>query len=295
MRRLINSFTTTLAAILAVTVIAGCSTDNTITLPDGAGGQTSDAPRLPALSTMSLQLDFFGVPTPAVDGQSLAQGKPSDALTQTAAEGNHSNWINAYVRAIYAQLITFDALEEPIAAFALAIHSVPQPQDDGSYLWTYIFVADDGIEYSIFLYGTPRLDVVRWRLEVSTNDPGLALDHFVWFDGETRNDETGGFWQFYKPVDATAGVPVVRMDHLNGTTENRLTVTVNGVGHEDEGDYLDFRETEFTGSIQHYDKSENMLASILWNADGTGSLTVPDYNNGEKACWDERQRDIDCQ
>jgi len=293
--RIINSLTTGLALVLTAALIAGCSTDNTITVPEGDGAQTSNAPALPGLSTMSLQLDFFGTPTPAVDAESIVQGKPSDALARAAAAGNHSNWINAYVRAIYATLITFDALEEPIGAFALAIHSVPQPQDDGSYLWTYIFVDEDSVEYSIFLYGTPRVDRVLWRMEVSTNDPKQPLTHFVWFDGETLNNDTGGFWQFYQPIDETTGTALVRMDFLNGITENRLTVTVNGVGHDDEGDYLDFRETEFTGSIEHYDASDAALASILWRGDGSGSLTVPDYNDGMKACWDTRQRDTDCQ
>ena len=36
------------------------------------------------------------------------------------------------------------------------------------------------------------------------------------------------------------------------------------------------------------------LSFIRWNADGTGSLKVPDYNGGEEACWDRWQENADC-
>ena len=34
---------------------------------------------------------------------------------------------------------------------------------------------------------------------------------------------------------------------------------------------------------------------IIWNeADGSGSLRVPDYNDGVRACWDTNQFDVEC-
>jgi hypothetical protein len=283
---------TLVAAMLALVIgAAGCG-QNTVTDPADDRTQ-SDAPALPSVTkTMKVDLDFFGIAEPSLDAQSIETGKPSGNLEQYATSANRSNFINAYVRAIYATLITYDALEEPIAAFALAIHSVPQPQDNGSYLWTYIFVDEDA-EYSIFLYGTPMPgDGASWRLEVSTNDPKQPLDHFVWFDGETG--DVSGFWQFYEPIDQSTGVPVVRVDFLDGVVEHRLTLTVNGVGHEDEGDVLDFHETEFTGSIRYTDASAGENSLIEWRADGTGFIQATDYNSGEKSCWDDTQRDTVC-
>jgi len=198
------------------------------------------------------------------------------------------------VRAIYVQLITYDMLEEPIAAFAFAIHSIPQEQPDGSYLWTYIFVEDGGTEYSVFLFGTPMLDRVVWRMEVSSNSAAQPLDHFVWFDGESMNDESGGFWQFYEPVDQTNGVASARIDWAETAVESSLRIEVNGVGHEDEGDYLEFRETATAGSIEHLDASTAELSRIDWSVDGSGSITAPDYNGGMKSCWDTSQKDTTC-
>lgn len=278
-----------LAGFVMLGALSACSNDS-VTLPST---KDDKAPALPAVSTMKFDLDFFGVAAPAVDPQSLATGAPSDAMLMTIT-GDHENWINAYVRAMFITLTTYDLLEEPIGAFAYAIHSVPQKQNDGSYLWTYIFV-DKSIEYSVFLYGTPKPSTVEWRLEVSSNDPALILNHFVWFAGETNNDDTGGYWQFFDPIDQTNGVQSVRIDFAKGAHENRLTLTVNGSGHENEGDVLTFTESRATGSIEYYDAGQSLTSSIIWHAGGTGSLTVPDYNGGVMACWDSEQRNVICQ
>jgi hypothetical protein len=287
--------TTALWMLIAMFVLGGCLKSGN----DIAGPEDSDAPTLPSTSTMRFSLDFMGT-LPEVDEESIRAGKATGALAETA--GDRSNWINAVVRAIFLQLVVYDALEEPVAAFALAVHSVPQPQDDGSYLWTYIF-KDELIEYSIFLYGTPKVDRVEWRMEVSTNDPAMPLDHFVWFDGESLNDDSRGFWQFYEPVNETApaiaamtpGAEVVRIDWFHpGVGEERLRISVNGVGHPDEGDWLEFHETPGTGLINHFDASESQDSNITAYSDGSGSIQVPDYNDGVKACWDTEQRDTMC-
>jgi hypothetical protein len=286
--------------VLAAALLPACSQDDNSGLVDP--GTSDQAPALPATSTMMFTVDFFGANPAGVTPQEIESGRPGPVL-QTVGTDNRTHWINAFVRALYVQLLVFDALEEPIGAFALAAHSVPQKQDDGSWLWTYIFV-EEGLEYSIFLYGTPSDTYVDWRMEVSTNDPDLLLDHFVWFGGRTWNDNSHGYWQFHEPATgtpvvtagtATPGTESVRIDYANPSrTEHRLTVTVNGAGHVDEGDYLEFFESSFVGSITHYDASEDLQSDITYYPDGSGSMTVPGYNGGEQACWDQNQFDTVC-
>ncbi len=287
-----------LAVLLAIFLIPGCSNDNDPVAPPV---EQSQPPKLPSMSTMTFDLDFFGVALPAVDQSSVETGKPGPEL-QAAGAATRSNWINAVVRALFVHLLVFDALDEPIGAFAIAVHSVPQKQADGSWLWTYIFV-DEGAEYSIFLYGKQGTGYVDWRMEVSTNNAQLSLDHFMWFEGRTQNDNSEGYWQFYDPVidgpaltsAATDGVKTARIDYENASArEHRLTVTINGEGREDEGDYLEFYESATMGSIDHYDASEDLSSNITYYSDGSGSITVPDYNNGQQACWDTHQEDVDC-
>ena len=284
----------TLASFLGLTLLAsvGCLKNESPTGPGEPQG-TVDAPALPSMATMQFQPSFFDAQDLSeIDPAAVRAGKLSDASSNVSAERTH--FINAIIRVLYVQLLTYDALEEPIAAFAFAVNSIPQPQDDGSYLWTYIFV-DDELEYSVFLFGTPMIDRVAWRLEVSSNNPELPLDHFVWFAGEAMSDDSSGYWQFFEPVAAapvtslmsTDGNQTARIDWFNTSpTNHRLRITVNGAGHVDEGDYVEFHEASGIGQLNHFDASENLDSNITWYPDGSGSLTVPDYNDGAQACWD---------
>jgi hypothetical protein len=281
-----------MALLLAVWMLPACSTDDTVA-PEETG-YPADAPQLPSMSTMQFALEFFDIEAPQVSQQSIETGKPGPEL-QTAEGADRTNFINGFVRALFVHLLMFDALEEPVAAFALAVHSIPQKQDDGSWLWTYIFV-EGSLEYSIFLYGTPATggEYVDWRLEVSTNDPSLDLDHFVWFDGRTHKHDTHGFWQFYDP-SLPAPHTSARIDWQNPSkAEHRLTVEINGSDAPEYGDMLEFFESSFVASIDHFDAGEDRESNITFNADGSGSLTMHDYNGGEKACWDTEQKNTDC-
>jgi len=298
MKRFATYMTLCLVVVVSSLSMTACSKDEGLVVV-GAG---DSPPQLPSQSTMLMDLSFFGIEGMPSQSQMAAS---SESMAATSA-GEKSNWIQAVVRAIFVHLTLYDVLEEPVAAFAIAIHSVPQPQDDGSYLWTYIFV-DEGLEYSIFLYGLEVGNRVEWRMEVSSNNPDLPLDHFVWFDGESMKDESGGFWQFYVPAETSAaltglvategteGVPVARIDWVhNGSKDNALTVTNNHVGSEGEGDLLEFRELPHMGTIDFKDADTEEHHNITWYHDGSGSLTVPDYNSGEEACWDTMQNNTVC-
>jgi len=40
--------------------------------------------------------------------------------------------------------------------------------------------------------------------------------------------------------------------------------------------------------------SENQMSNITADKDGSGSISVPDYNDGLQACWDTQQLNTDC-
>ena len=96
-------------------------------------------------------------------------------------------------------------------------------------------------------------------------------------------------------VDATPGEPAIRIDWENLPGDiHRLAILVNLAGSEDEGDNIEFYESPGFSHMQFYDASEDVTGTIIWYPDGSGSITVPDYNGGQKACWDTQQYDADC-
>jgi hypothetical protein len=282
--------------LVALMGLQACSNEDPVSPPK------DEAPTLPDMSTMTMDLSFFD--QAQVDQTSIEGGTPTEMML--AAQAGKDNFINAAVRVFYVQLTFWAALEAPVAAFALALHSVPQHQDDGSWLWTYIFV-DGEIEYSIFLYGIDAGDRTQWRMEVSTNDPSMPLNHFVWFTGEAMKGNTSGYWQFFEPqilmsdganvamAGDTPGVQSIRIDWLNAPGDiHQLTVLNNMPGAEEEGDNVVAFESPAMCYIEFTDVSVPETGNITWYADGSGYIHVPDYNNYEKACWDTNQDDVAC-
>ena len=93
----------------------------------------------------------------------------------------------------------------------------------------------------------------------------------------------------------TDGVPVARIDwEHNGPKDNRLSVTNNHEGSEEEGDVLEFRELPGVSTIDLFDADADDVHNITVLHDESGSITVPDYNNGEKACWDTQYNNVAC-
>ncbi len=299
MRR--NILLTCVLLSFAILSLQGCSENDPVT-----GTEAPEQLSLPPANTMAMDIAFFE--SVSVDPQSVSKGKLSPSMV-TSTNGSKLNYVNAAVRVLFLDIVVLTALAQPIAAFATAIHSVPQLQQDGSWLWTYVFV-DNNIEHSIFIRGKRMESYVSWSMEVSSNDPAMPLDHFVWFAGEVENDERSGYWQFYEPeadmasgatrseglVASTPGVPCIRIDWQdNGSVDQRLAFLVNKPGVPEENSTLVYEEALETATIEFYDATSDETGAIIWNRDGSGSIEWPDYNNGVKSCWDSQQDDMDCQ
>ncbi len=291
-----------IAVLLAALALSGCSKDNRVTEPDNP-----EQPSLPSAETMTMDVGFFQAAQ--VDSQSIKLGHLVESkLNSTAAL--KLNYLNAAVRVFFLNVVAYSAIASPVAAFATAIHSVPQYQQDGSWLWTYVYVDDRGSEYSIFLRGKRMDSYVAWSMEVSSDDPDMILDHFLWFDGQVDNDGRSGYWQFYEP-DTTAavaamafagkdadtpGIRCVRIDwENNAANDRRLAILINKPDDPEEGSTIVFDEAPDMSSIDFHSASSGDTGEIVWYPDGSGSIEWPDYNDGDMSCWDQWQYDTVCQ
>ena len=254
--------------VLAGTVLAslnGCS-DESSTAP------TADtAPPVPSVDRMTFDFDFFQPP----------------AVTERSSK---ANFFNAYVRAAVAGAVTQLLLVPPVTAFALALNTVPSPQDDGSYLWIYTYV-HGAEEAQIRLRGRfISGDRVAWEMRISNTLDGYANE--LWCTGETWSDGNEGDLQFHD--FERVGKPIVASLQW---------------GHDVDGDYLRFvddldhpgnsLEHRVKGSLKSFTWTDVAAGDqswyVKWNeADGSGSLRAGDYNGGEAACWDTRQNDTVC-
>lgn len=258
--------------ILAAVVIAlaGCSSETTKPKEPGA-------PALPPSESLSLDLGFF----------SERQAR--------SASGNETrfNFANAQLRAAVINLAVAVVVTPPALALDAAVHSVPSPQQDGSWIWTYTFVRGQE-DVRLQLRGAPGPDQMLWQMRVTAPSADPPLDRVLWFEGTTRRTG-GGEWTLHDL--ALPGAPaVLEVDYQLATHGDRFLTFTNVKAESPElGDRLTYSEDGADASIDFDDVSAGEEWFIEWDTGtGAGSLQVPGYRDGERSCWDENQNDSAC-
>jgi hypothetical protein len=263
-----SSKTRFLAAVATAATLAtqsGCS-DEGPTAPIA-----DEPPVLPAPDRLSFAFDFFQEPTGI----------------ERAAK---NNFFNAYIRATVASAITHLLVAPPLTVFALALHTVPSPQDDGSWIWVYTSVHGED-EAQIRLRGLPLPDGrVQWELRASSTEEGFENE--LWFEGETWKDGEEGVWRFHDFERPSK--PVVARLEWGEDDHGRFLRLADEYDHP--GNSLEYRDDSPMRSFTWTDAGAPEASwFVRWNEiDGSGSLRAPDYNGGVEACWDDDQDDSVC-
>lgn len=289
----------TLVAATALALVtgfgAGCGTESNGDLTGPADQET--APELPPVA--SLSLDFSRFETEADPAARLAS---MATAAETGANVTQWHWWNAVLRVALMNVAVAEALTPPAAALEAAFSVEPVRIRKGVYEWTYSWSERGGREVSIRLRGEILAGHTAWQLRVSDNQSSPVLDDALWFAGETRNLGREGFWSFYDAFgqDPHAGpgdlVEVAHLDWVAYATESELRLTATDPASEDVGDSLVYSAADATITVVYSDASEGETGTISWNErTGVGFIEYPDYNDGERGCWDEEQVDVDCE
>jgi hypothetical protein len=259
-------------ALLGVFLVAGSGC-----LDDGGTGPDSPAdpsqpPALPSAERLQFDFGFF------------------DETPSELERSAYDNFFNAYVRAAVAGAVTELLVAPPVAAFALALHTPPSPQDDGSWLWIYTW-SDGTDDVQIRLRGRALgNDRVEWELRVT--NPAIGVEKELWFAGETWNDADAG-WFVFTDFEEAGDPETGRLDWGADSEGEFLKLTDLW---SNPGDSLEYREKGSARGFTWTDADASDLDwYVRWDAvTRAGSLRAPDYNGGEKACWDEDLRDTVC-
>jgi hypothetical protein len=253
-----------LALLAGGLLLAGCEGD------DPASPEPTP-PTLPAPDRISFDLDFF-----------------SDNAVGDKIEGH---FINAAARVALINTFVHLLMAPPVAAFSLALHTVPSRQEDGSWIWVYTFVHGED-ELQIRLRGLQVDEQVQWELRVSAPLHSTPIDNELWFSGVTGGYGRHGTWTFYDSGKDDRAVAALEWGE-GPAGEFLILTSLHG---DDEGDSLAYYSLAPLCSVVFSDVSDLAEWFVRWNEeDHTGSLQFPDYNRGEQACWDEELNNTDCE
>jgi len=266
-----------LICALMLMQLIGCSED----ADDDDDADVTEAPLLPPDGSMTVDLSTFNE-----DG---VQQSPA------AAQATYLNFTNAVARVKTINSAIVAASASPAALFAAARLYEPELQDDGSWLWSFS-VQIDSVMFTAKLTGLTATDITYWSMKVSTDAVLYPVTDFEWYKGTSGKLNTTGTWEFFDMKTPDEQNPTTKIDWSVKILKEEAQLTIENVDSRSEyfGDVLRYNATLEDASLSFDDASKGETWEILWDILGVGSIQVPGYKNGEKACWDAFKQDMEC-
>ncbi len=238
--------------------------------------EIAQIPELPPAASMTMDFSAFGGSKLAPD--LLPPGK---------------NFTNAATRVLFLDVAVILALAPPATFFKSASNAAPIDQGDGSWLWStdVIFL---GKKYQANLTGIPKVFGASWSMKVTSDQYKVPLDNFEWYKGESTLANTSGNWQFFDPDVPKEAKQIATIEWaVEAVDKGKIVFTNTDNRNPNFNDKLTYSVDGTKALITFYDASENIASEITWDLITTaGSIKVPNYNNGERAYWDENKQNV---
>lgn len=249
-------------------VLVGCDT------VDSSSGDES-APEVIPSEAFSLDLNMFGPQA----GKSTQES---------------SHYVAAAWRVSIATVITSTILYYP-AVLTAAIQEVEPVVNNNTYIWaadTTVAGRTHGVELRARLNG----GAIDWTMRVSgiDDETGRYLENFVLYEATTGVLSNSGSFDIYYPKDG-GSLKVMDGSYMVGNDETHTLQFSIPDNVEDIGGAVAIYKHDGMQSSIDLTGGEGLNHLIQWDEEtGAGSLTADDYNNGEQACWDSEQQNVEC-
>jgi hypothetical protein len=256
----------------------------------GCNKEPEDPPTLPPVESMTI--DFSNFET----------GKKCVGYSQSKGIEN-ANWEFAALVAGYWNTIIVSTLAVPVISFNKVIDENPVYIDDRTWEWNYDFTFFTAT-YKARLTGQIRTTDVEWKMYISREGSG-GFSEFVWFQGTSKIDGTGGQWILnYSP---SYKEPVLQIDWTkSGTSLTSVRYTyvraLNDARQSDpnNGSFIEY--SKMTGKydakyvINYYNGADFSEMEVQWSTIGrNGSVKcLKFFGDTEWHCWDGNYVNVAC-
>lgn len=181
----------------------------------------------------------------------------------------------------------------PFVVTAAAVDADPVFQN-GEWVWSN--TANHGIQSINFsLFAEPVSPGHDWRMVVTYNDGGTVYQQWELYTGHTENLGTEGDWDLYYDVNGTRTNVLNATWDFNSETDRQVVLSVPVDAPTNPGDSVTYMIDGDMRFFEYTNAESGHVHQVEWNSEtGEGSVLAPDFNNGEKACWDSLQDDTVC-
>ena len=270
-KSIIRNLTLILCTVLA---FSGCDTVDPVST-------TPESPVVIPEDAFTLDLNVFAEETAATEA-----GKSNAAIT---------NWLNAAIRAGVATHVTHAILDVPFK-LTRAIQHVPPVFVDGAFVWAADSLID-GQLHAIYLEARVIDNYVDWEMQVTgvMEETGVSFENFVLYTARTYTDAMEGNFQIYFPVETGSQMVMDGSYEKVDTTGKTLEFTIPAEVEDIGGASAFFNQSGEQITLELVDPSGGTHLMEWSRRTHAGSLTASDYNNGERACWNESLQNVECE
>jgi hypothetical protein len=267
-----KSLALSLILILSAGLLSTCKKDN------------GTAPALPPQE--SLTIDF----------SNFASLKKSSSVIVDNKGTNNSSWEFAASVAGIWKLMIATTLAVPVSTFKLAMDQDPVFLSNKTWQWSYSVTAV-GITYKARLTGQISGTDVLWKMYVTREGAG-GFPEFVWFEGTSKVDGTGGQWILNQ--SATVPEAYLQIDWTkSGTSIGSIKYTFIKNLDSFKSSYIEYGLTSASlnafYNIHYYNGTKFSDVNVEWNTTTfNGRIKSSDYLLGTWFCWDSNKLNTTC-
>lgn len=230
-----------------------------------------------------------------IDFSNFESGKSAD-FSAFGKGVENSNWEFAALVAGYFRIITGVTLIVPIAAFDVAIDQTPTWLEEKTWQWSYT-VTVATVTYKARLTGEIRTSDVLWKMYV-TNEGSGGFAEFLWFEGTSKTDGTGGQWKLNE--SSTVQQPLLQIDWTKtGTTIGTIKYTYLKSGSF-QNSYIEYGKTTGTldsyYNINYYNGTAFADMNVEWSSTANNGRVKCAlwFGDSDWHCWDGNLTNIVC-
>jgi hypothetical protein len=232
-------------------------------------------PTLPPKESMTIDFSNFGT------------GKSGDIALSKGIEDSY--WSFSALVAGYFRAYEVVILAVPVAAFKLAIEKTPTYVENKTWQWSYNVPALSST-YKARLTGQIRTSDVLWQMYISKEGSG-AFTEFVWFEGTSKLDGTGGTWTLKKSPTEQVSFLTINWTRT-GTTMGTVTYTYV-VSGDSYGSFITYGK-KTTGiydayyTIHYYNGVGFSEVDVQWSTTGRNGTVkcLAFFGDSNYHCWD---------
>jgi hypothetical protein len=218
---------------------------------------------------------------------------------------NYSNYFVARTTVAFWSIAAAVHTAIPVYAFKTAISNKPvYDKEHNTYTWSFNFkFASDNYIASLTGEVDTEVDSVFWQMKITkvgTSDPA-----FLWYEGRSAMDRSGGWWILYNPVlinDNNAVGKALKIDWTrDNETDGVLRYTNIITGDANNGAYIEFG-SDVSADLDKYFEIYIKSAANPENNEKTYTIEWSSTNNNghikegnNKYCWDKNYLNTICQ